>query len=497
MKLKVGLFNESFPPTIDGVANAVFNYAKYIQKNHGTATVVTPKYPNVEDNYDFEVYRYQSADVSKSLGYRVGNMFSMKTLRDLYQKDFDLIHIHSPFTSSVIVSELKKLRADIPVVVTYHTKFDIEFQKRLKVKSLCDVAEKFLRHNLSEADEVWVVSEGAVESLRNVGYKGPYRIMKNGTDFERGKSSNEEVAELRQEYGILPDEKLFLFVGRMMWYKNIGLIIDALKQLPDDMNYKMLFVGDGNDLEHAREYVRRIGLSDRVVFAGGITDRKKVRTCFSAADLFLFPSTYDTAGLVVMEAAACSLPSVLVDGSCAAEDVVDDFSGYLCNENAKSLADKIIYAMSDDEKRRTIGENASRYVYLSWEDSVARGYKRYCELYNEFHKNGAKKSIIEKTMPKNLKKSITTTVSSGGKIVKRVGVHIKTVSEDTATDVINASKKAVSGVKSFSVKTAGDVKNATQNAADNVKNAVKRAADSTKEIFKSNDIINQFKNNDK
>ena len=54
-KLKVCLLNDSFPPTIDGVSNTVFNYASIIQDKLGEAVVATPKYPNVEDDYDFEV----------------------------------------------------------------------------------------------------------------------------------------------------------------------------------------------------------------------------------------------------------------------------------------------------------------------------------------------------------------------------------------------------------------------------------------------------------
>ena len=78
MQLKVGLLNDSFPPTIDGVANTVLNYAESITKNHGEALVVTPKYPHVVDNYPFEVYRYRSIPIVGPLGYRAGNPFSAR-----------------------------------------------------------------------------------------------------------------------------------------------------------------------------------------------------------------------------------------------------------------------------------------------------------------------------------------------------------------------------------------------------------------------------------
>ena len=479
MKLNIGLFNESFPPTIDGVSNAVLNYATYITENHAECTVVTPRYPHVTDDYPFEVYRYSSADVSKKLGYRVGNFISVKTLHDLNAKHFDIIHVHSPFASSLIADELKKLNAGIPIVFTYHTKFDIDFQKRLKIKSLCSVAEKFICRNINKADEVWVVSEGAAQSLRNIGYKGAYRVMKNGTDFARGKATDDAIAEIRSQCGVDDDTHILLFVGRMMWYKNTGLILDALSRLTDNIKYKMVFVGDGVDKAAIEQYADKLGLADKTYFAGAVRDREKLRAYYSAADLFVFPSTYDTAGLVVTEAAACDLPSVLIDGSCAAEDVVDDFSGFLCYENPQSLADKIAYALSDDYRLEKIGKNAGESIYLSWEESVARAYKRYCEIYNEYHQSGAKKSLIQKVMPSNIKSNIKGTVNRS-----------RNNAAEQLRRASNAGRTAAGGVKS----TAENIQSRAKSAASSVKNGVKRTAD---KIFAPSEIKRKIYIHDK
>ena len=99
--LRVGEFNDSFPPTIDGVAQAVKNYASVMHKNHCHVTVVTPRYRDVVDNYPFEVFRYQSVPLDKNIGYRAGNPFDPATLLRLRKKRFDLIHVHAPFASSV------------------------------------------------------------------------------------------------------------------------------------------------------------------------------------------------------------------------------------------------------------------------------------------------------------------------------------------------------------------------------------------------------------
>ena len=77
--------------------------------------------------------------------------------------------------------------------------------------------------------------------------------MVNGTDFERGKSPDEDIAEIKAKHHIAENEWVFMFVGRMIWHKNTRIIIDALKIVRDaGIKFKMIFVGDalfpgGND----------------------------------------------------------------------------------------------------------------------------------------------------------------------------------------------------------------------------------------------------------
>ena len=68
--LNVCLMNDSFPPIIDGVSNAVYNYARIIQESYGKAVVVTPQHPEAEDDYPFQVLRYPSIKASKLHDYR-------------------------------------------------------------------------------------------------------------------------------------------------------------------------------------------------------------------------------------------------------------------------------------------------------------------------------------------------------------------------------------------------------------------------------------------
>ncbi len=139
----------------------------------------------------------------------------------------------------------------------------------------------------------------------------------------------------------------------------------------------MLFVGGGGDLNEIRECAEKLRLTDDIIFTGIIKDRQKLKALFSRADMFLFPSTFDTNGLVVREAAACGLASVLIKGSCAAEGIINGRHGVLIEENAIALSDAVMRLAGDRARMKAMGQNAMNELYLSWEDAVGRAVSRY------------------------------------------------------------------------------------------------------------------------
>ena len=392
-KLSVCLLNDSFPPVIDGVANAVLNYARIIQEGLGSTVVGVPDYPGVTDSYSFPVVRYPSFDTTKLVGYRAGYPFSPRALDALAEFAPDIIHSHCPVMSTVMARALRE-RLDVPVVFTYHTKFDIDIRRAISGHLLQQTAIRLLVDNISACDEVWVVSRGAGENLRSLGYAGDYIVMENGVDFPRGPVSQEKCEALRQELALPPEVPVYLFVGRMMWYKGIRIILDALAALRrSGQDFRMLLVGDGMERQEMEQLVKELRLDDVCIFTGAIRDREKLRTYFSLSDLFLFPSTFDTNGIVVREAAACGTASVLVRGSCAAEDVTEDGNALLIEENSASLKALLERVGTNRPALRDLGQRALEQLYLSWEDSVTRAYARYGTVLDHYRRGLSGRSI--------------------------------------------------------------------------------------------------------
>ena len=382
------LLNDAFPPIIDGVANAVYNYGRCIEQNHGHSVVVTPEVPGSDDSiYDFTVVRYPSIDTRKMMGYVTGYPFSPEAAHRIEEEHVELMHTHCPVMSAVLAKDLAEAM-HVPLVLTWHTKYDIDIANMIRSRMLQEGAIRALMVNVNACDEVWAVSRGAGENLKSLGYEGDVLVMPNGVDLPHEPVSQSLIDEVTSGYDLPADVPVFLFTGRMMWYKGLRIILDALDMLrAEGTDFRMVFVGGGGDEEEVREYTAELGLNGSVIFAGPVYDRELLRAWYSRADLFLFPSTFDTNGLVVREAAASDTASVIIADSCASEGVTDGRNGFLIEENAEALAAKLREVLADPEIMKTVGEGAGRELYISWDDAVAHAYDRY-EIVLDNYKRG-------------------------------------------------------------------------------------------------------------
>ena len=384
-QLNVCLMNDSFAPVIDGVTNCVLNYAETINRKFGSVTVCTPSYPGAEDKYDYPVIRYPSFDLTKLFGYRAGFPLDKKTIQLLAQKPFDVLHCHCPIMSVILARTLRELIQQ-PIILTYHSKFDVDIRQDIKSKAIQEQAISAILANIEACDEVWTVSHGAAQSLRALGYQGDYIVMENGVDLPRGVVSREALRQIDQEYHLRRDVPVLLFVGRLVWYKGIRTILDGLKLLKaQEVPFQMLFVGSGMDEAAIRHYAASCGLTDCCQFVPAVSDREKLRAFYSRGDLFLFPSTYDTNGLVVREAAACGTASLTLRDSCAAEGITHLRNGLIIDNTPEALAAETARLLETKDAPWLLGQRAMDELYLSWEDSISRAYRRYETVLDRFY----------------------------------------------------------------------------------------------------------------
>lgn len=466
-KLSVCLINDSFPPLIDGVANTVMNYAKVINEKHGKAAVAVPFYPNTDDTvFPYKVIRYPSLNTERFIDYRAGYPFSYETLEQVKAENINIIHTHCPFASTFLARTLRE-PLDAPIIFTYHTKFDVDIERAVGDGYLKEKVIKQIVKNIEACDEVWVVSEGAGENLKSLGYKGDYVVMPNGVDIPKGKVSPEEIEKATAGYDLPEGIPVFLFVGRMAWYKGLDIILESLVKVKESGNdFRMVFIGGGMDKEEVEKYSEELGLSENCIFTGPIHDRNVIRAWYSRANLFLFPSVYDTNGLVVREAAACGLGSILIKGSCAAEGIVDGETGFLCDKSSASISEKIIELCHNPEKMKKVGENAMEKIYISWEDSVQKATERY-KIVLENYRNG--KYEKEQTFEDEW-------LGTEGEILdiickaKSRGKNIKNEFESYGKTAFNSSLRAAKSFNRRRIK----LKNSAREKQNKIKKAIKK-----------------------
>lgn len=390
--LKIAIGTDAFPPTTDGISNVAQSYAAMLNKNHCKATIITPKNPNQQDSkYPYEIFRYKSWWVPTKEGYSVGWPFKDKLHYEIINRSFDLLHSHAPLATSYYFRCVNRKKR-IPTVLTYHTKYEFDIQKRVPTKWAKDFARRFILNNINSADEVWVTSEGTAESLRILGYTGNYVVMPNGCDMPKKDFSDDEIKNIKKDFGVPENVPIFIYAGRMIWYKNIKQIFEACRILKDkNQDFRLILLGFGADEHAIKRLYRKLNLKDRVIWTGKILDREKIQKYYAVSDLLLFPSTFDTNGLVVREAASCCTPSLLIENSCASEGIDDCITGFLCKDSADDIAKKLKSIMYRKDLLKHVGKNAQNNIYISWEDAVAKAYERYKIVIDNFYKNGKDK----------------------------------------------------------------------------------------------------------
>ncbi|MBR0310410.1 MAG: glycosyltransferase [Paludibacteraceae bacterium] len=387
----IGLFNDNFPPVLDGVALTVQNYAYWLHQKGYDVSVITPYAPGasqVINQAPYPIYRFTSIPIPFRPPYRFGMpYFSPIFLQEWKNMRFNLVHAHCPFTTANLARSAAKSQ-HIPLVATFHSKYRQDFEHNVPNKQVVDMMVKRIIRFYEQADEVWIPQAAVEPTLREYGYKGAVTVVENGNDFS---TPVEEIAvlrnEMRKELGLLPDETMLLFVGQHIWEKNIGFILDALA-LMKDKPFHLFMVGTGYAVHDIRVKIRELGLAQNVTLLGNIHDRERLKAIDAAADLFLFPSLYDNAPLVVREAAAMHTPALMLQDSTAAEIIQPDINGFLTPNDIHMYADRISYLIAHPDILRKVGNTASTTIARSWEnvmDEVILRYRDILESYRLKH----------------------------------------------------------------------------------------------------------------
>jgi glycosyltransferase involved in cell wall biosynthesis len=377
--MRIGQFSDTFLPIVDGVGRVTYNYATALAKRGEECYVIAPMADGgYRGGYPFELVDFISMELPRQRQYSTG-IPQFDTHYDARMRciDLDVIHAHSPFISGLEAQRLGRRRG-VPVVGMFHSRYYDDFYQLTRAEMLANLAVATIVNFYQRCNEVWTVSQSSAETLVDYGYNGDVVIMPNGTPDV---APSPERAAAAKAYFDLPDTPVLFYCGQLNWKKNILRILEACALLRRKGRlFTLVLAGQGPDACAIRQKAEDLGLSENTRFTGHITNEMYLYGLYENADLFVFPSLYDTSGMVVREAAAMGTPSVVVRGSATAEPIRNGENGFLCEDTAESLYSVIRHALDDPESTRSIGITARKTIYLSWDDIAAHAVDRYAAL---------------------------------------------------------------------------------------------------------------------
>jgi 1,2-diacylglycerol 3-alpha-glucosyltransferase len=369
--------SDSFIPVVDGVGRVAYQYSCSLAQVGHECYVITPlQDAGYRGSYPFEILDFLSIQVPKAPQYQTGiALLDRHYVERVSMIKLDIIHVHSPGPSGMEGLRLAD-KLNIPVVGTFHSKYQEDFRRVTHNDALASLGSRFVTQFYERCDEVWTVSTDAAATLRSYGYKNDVTVVQNGTEMRL--PSLELEASARERF-VLGEEPILLYVGQIDFKKNLPLIIEAAALLKKHRHaFQLVFAGQGQDKKRLAKLAAEQGL-DQVVFTGHISDRSLLDGLYMAASVFVFPSLYDTAGLVVREAAVMGTPSIVVENTAPAEVVTDGVNGLICSNTPESLCgalERYLFGMNEDE-RAAIREQAQRSIPLPWETVMAEVEARY------------------------------------------------------------------------------------------------------------------------
>ncbi len=377
--MRIAIFTDSFLPGVGGTEKAVLGLAEALVNNiNNEVMVCCPMYTKkIKDSFPFKVLRAKSIRLTKSDYFAFPNL-SKKFKLDLDKFKPDIIHCQSisPMTSYAIKYAKKH---NLPVIMTIHTKFKTAFSHSIKSKLIVNALIKDMVKKMNDVSKVFTVSNIMKEELKTYGYKGDCEIIKNGLTFEKNEIL-EYDEKIINEYGLKSSDNILLYVGHIIKYKNLQFILDSLNILKEKTkNFKMVFVGEGPDINYFKNNVKLLKLENFVIFTGVIKDKQKLKTFYHFSKLFLFPSFFDTDGLVVIEAASEKTPTLTLIGTACCERIENEISGFIVDNNINKYADKIYELLLNPSIIETVGQQALKKIPKDWKITA----QEYFDVYNE------------------------------------------------------------------------------------------------------------------
>lgn len=366
--MKILMLTWEYPPRIvGGIARVVNDLSKRLIKDGHEVTVITYREGNApyyEEDKGVKVHRVDNYIINPNnfIDWIMQMNFNMiAKANEIISKEgkFDVIHAHDWLVANA--AKTLKNSYDIPIVSTIHA------TECGRNSGIHDETQRYIN------DTEWMLTYESTEVIVNSNYMKRELQSLFGLPFEKinvvpnGININmfngiERDYNFRRKYA-LDNEKIILFMGRLVYEKGVNHLISAMpKILAGYHDAKLIIAGKGGMYDELKEQANAIGLGNKVYFTGYM-DPKEVCKMYKCADVAVFPSTYEPFGIVALEGMLSGTPVVVSDIGGLNEIVehgVDGMKSYAGNAN--SLADSILALLYNPQLSDNVVKKAKAKV---------------------------------------------------------------------------------------------------------------------------------------
>ena len=367
--MKILMLTWEYPPrVVGGISKVVYDLSHKMVKEGNEVTVVTYKEgDNVkyyENDKGVEVYRVDNYMIRPNnfIDWIMQLNFNMITkANEIINKNgkFDVIHAHD----WLVAYSAKSIKEsyNIPLISTIHA------TESGRNSGIHDETQRYIN------DSEWMLTYESSEVIVNSNYMKnevqrlfglPYdkiNVIPNGVNLQLFSNVNVDY-DFRRQYA-MDNEKIILYVGRLVYEKGIQNLIAAMPKILDRYHdSKLIICGRGGMIDELREQVKYLGIDNKVYFAG-YCDSKKMQKMYKCADVAVFPSTYEPFGIVAIESMLSGTPTIVSDVGGLNEIVEHGVTGMKSYAgNANSIADSVLALLFDPKLCANISQNAIKKV---------------------------------------------------------------------------------------------------------------------------------------
>lgn len=382
--MRIGLFTDSYTPQINGVTISVIMLADGLRNLGHEVFIITTNHKDAKK----EAYTMRLKGIPVPLktmkGYQLV-FLANRYLINIKALNLDIIHVHTEFSIGRFGLRCSK-KLNIPMIYTLHTMYEeymhhvVKYGRSLFKGTYLRYVKNILEWFTDYSKAVVLPHEKVRTMLDKYRVLSEIVIIPSGIDLERFYKTTykkEQVAELKKQLG-LENEKVLLFIGRVAPEKSIDLIVKAFAKEVNNINAKLVIVGDGPALANLKQLAINKKIEEYVIFTGAIP-WQNIGLYYQIADCFVNASKSETQGLTYIEAMAASLP-VLVRYDTNLDGLVEDGVNGLFFQDDEDFNRKLNMLLLNKELMETLSKNAlpsvAKFSKEKYAEDISMLYER-------------------------------------------------------------------------------------------------------------------------